>query len=84
MVIGQPREEMGRLSLENIKTWLDKAMADLIQHWDFLLGLETFREPFQPKLLGISGELQICSIFFLLLISKAGVMSGQCAFPGVE
>lgn len=73
---------MGPLSLEDIKTWIDKAMADLIQHWGFPHGLEIFRESFQPKILGISGELQICSIF--LLICKAGVMSGQHASPGVE
>lgn len=73
---------MGPLSLDDVKTWLQKAMADLIQCWGFLFGLETFWESFQPKLLGISGELQFCSIF--PLIGKTGVMSGQCAFLGVD
>lgn len=41
---------MGHLSLEDIKTWIDKAMADLIEHWGFPHGLETFRESFQPKI----------------------------------
>jgi len=50
---------MGPLSLEDIKTWLNKAMADLMQHGGFPLGLENFREPFKPKLLGIFGELQV-------------------------
>lgn len=72
---GQPRKEMGPLSLDDIKTWLDKAMAGPRQRWGFPLGLDTFREFFQPKLLGISGELQLCSVF--LLICNAGVMAGQ-------
>lgn len=34
---------MGPLSLKDIWAWLEKAMADLIQHWGFPLGLGTFR-----------------------------------------
>lgn len=50
-------------------------MADPIQHWGFPLGLDTLRELFQTKLLGVSGELQLCTI--VLLVCNAEVMSGQ-------
>lgn len=47
---------MRPLSLEDIRAWLDKAMAGLTQHWGFPLGLDTFTESFQQRFLGSSGE----------------------------
>lgn len=47
---------MGPLSLEDIRAWLDKAMADLIQCCRFPLGSDTFRESFQLRFPGSSGE----------------------------
>lgn len=49
---GQPGEEKGPLSLENIRAWLDKAMAGLIQNWGFPLGSDTSQESFQLRFLG--------------------------------
>lgn len=52
----QPGEEKGPLSLEDIRAWLDKTMAGLIEYCGFPLGTNTFRESFQLRFLGSSGE----------------------------
>lgn len=43
---------MGPLSLEDIRAWLNKAMAGLTQSCGFPLGSGTFRESLQLRFLG--------------------------------